>query len=176
MAAFEEQRAKRPVSMLAGPYGHPFHPIAVTVPIGAWVCAFVFDLVSLGSDQPDVWATGARWLIGIGVIGALVAAVLGFLDLVTIPNGTTAQRTALTHMALNVTVLVLFVVSFFLRSGRTDEQTSVGLLLLSIVALALLGASGWLGGKLAYHFGVRVADESTQAEGFLRAHQPGDRG
>lgn len=28
--------AKRPVSALvAGPYGHPFHPILVTVPIGA---------------------------------------------------------------------------------------------------------------------------------------------
>jgi uncharacterized membrane protein len=58
----------------------------------------------------------------------------------------------------------------------TDEQVSVGLLLLSIVALALLGASGWLGGKLAYHFGVRVADEATQAEGFRGPHQAGDRG
>jgi hypothetical protein len=26
--------------------------------------------------------------------------------------------------------------------------------------------SGWLGGMLAYRFGVRVADETTQAEGF----------
>lgn len=175
MAFTDEQRAKRPVSMLAGPYGHPFHPIAVTVPIGAWVCAFVFDLVSRGSDRPEIWETGARWLVGIGVLGALIAAVLGFLDLVTIPNRTTAQRTALTHMALNVTVVVLFAVSFFLRSGRTGEQVSVGLLVLSIVALALLGASGWLGGKLAYHFGVRVADEATQAEGFLRPHEAGDR-
>ncbi|MGV7281046.1 DUF2231 domain-containing protein, partial [Mycobacterium kansasii] len=30
--------AKKPVSsLLAGPYGHPYHPILVTVPIGAWV-------------------------------------------------------------------------------------------------------------------------------------------
>jgi hypothetical protein len=35
-----------------------------------------------------------------------------------------------------------------------------------LVAVAILGASGWLGGKLAYHYGVRVADEHTQAEGF----------
>jgi hypothetical protein len=26
--------------------------------------------------------------------------------------------------------------------------------------------SGYLGGKLAYRYGVRVADETTQAEGF----------
>jgi hypothetical protein len=26
--------------------------------------------------------------------------------------------------------------------------------------------SGWLGGMLSYRYGVRVADEETQAEGF----------
>ena len=31
------------------------------------------------------------------------------------------------------------------------------------------GASGFLGGKLAYTFGVRVAREPDQAEGYRRA-------
>ena len=44
--------AKQPVSRLAGPYGHPFHPILVTVPIGAWVASFVFDLASRLSEEP----------------------------------------------------------------------------------------------------------------------------
>ncbi|MEU3526487.1 DUF2231 domain-containing protein [Streptomyces sp. NPDC038707] len=40
-------QAKRPVSaLLAGPYGHPFHPILVTVPIGAWATSLVFDIAS----------------------------------------------------------------------------------------------------------------------------------
>ena len=40
-------RAKQPVSAaLAGPYGHPFHPILVTVPIGAWAGSLVFDIAS----------------------------------------------------------------------------------------------------------------------------------
>jgi uncharacterized membrane protein len=34
------------------------------------------------------------------------------------------------------------------------------------IGLAVIGVSGWLGGKLAYRYGVRVADEDTQAEGF----------
>ncbi|WP_202878223.1 DUF2231 domain-containing protein [Kribbella jejuensis] len=38
--------------------------------------------------------------------------------------------------------------------------------MLSLIALAILGVSGWLGGKLAYRYGVRVADEQTQREGF----------
>jgi uncharacterized membrane protein len=34
------------------------------------------------------------------------------------------------------------------------------------VALALLGVSGYLGGHLAYRYGVRVAREETQAEAY----------
>jgi hypothetical protein len=30
----------------------------------------------------------------------------------------------------------------------------------------VLGVSGYLGGKLTYRYGVRVADEVTQAEGY----------
>jgi hypothetical protein len=61
--------AKHPVTRLAGPYGHPFHPILVTVPIGAWVASFVFDLASRLSGEPTVFAKGAFWLIGLGLVG-----------------------------------------------------------------------------------------------------------
>jgi hypothetical protein len=40
------EEAKAPVSSVAGPYGHPFHPILVTVPIGACVASVVFDVAS----------------------------------------------------------------------------------------------------------------------------------
>jgi uncharacterized membrane protein len=153
------------VTVLAGPYGHPFHPILVTVPIGAWVSAFVFDIVSRLSDDPAAFARGAYWLIGIGVVGALGAAMFGFLDLLAIPTGTRAFRTALVHMALNLCVVVIFAVAFLLRGGHLEgsDGTPAGLIALSAVALALLGTSGWLGGRLTYRFGVRVVDETTQA-------------
>lgn len=72
MSSELQQRAKRPVSAaLAGPYGHPFHPILVTVPIGAWVAGTVFDIASHVVDDPDFLARGSMWLIAVGVIGAL---------------------------------------------------------------------------------------------------------
>jgi uncharacterized membrane protein len=46
---------------------------------------------------------------------------------------------------------------------------TVAAFVLSAVALALLGVSGWLGGLLAYRYGVRVADEAEQASGYIRA-------
>lgn len=42
----------------------------------------------------------------------------------------------------------------------------VGLIVVSAVSLAALTVSGYLGGELAYRYGVRVADENTQAEGY----------
>ncbi len=37
---------KEPVSIVAGTYGHPIHPILVTIPIGAWISSLVFDIAS----------------------------------------------------------------------------------------------------------------------------------
>jgi uncharacterized membrane protein len=161
---------KHPVTALAGPYGHPFHPILVTVPIGAWVASLVFDVISRAGDDGPVFAKGAWWLIAVGIAGALVAAVFGFLDLLAIPTGTRAFTTALVHMGLNLTVVALFAVGLGVRHGRLDDVdgTPIGLIVLSLVALAALGASGWLGGKLTYRYGVRVVDEASQADAYQR--------
>ena len=162
--------AKRPVSaMLTGPYGHPFHPILVTVPIGAWVASLVFDVASHIVDSPGSLADGAEWLIAIGVLGALAAATVGFLDLFAIPRGTPAFRTGIQHMSLNLIITGAYVANFVWRRGDYANGAAVGVgpLLLSVASLALLGVSGYLGGKLAFRYGVRVADEQTQAEGFI---------
>jgi uncharacterized membrane protein len=163
------QQAKQPVSRaMAGPYGHPFHPILVTVPIGAWVSSLVFDIASRIVDNPGFLAQGSVWLIAIGGLGALAAALVGFLDLFAIPTGTTAFRTALLHMSLNLGVTAAYAINFVWRQGGYGEPAGVGTgpLVLSVVSLAALSVSGFLGGKLAYHYGVRVADETTQAQGY----------
>jgi uncharacterized membrane protein len=158
-------RAKRPRTPLAGPYGHPFHPILVTIPIGTWTASFVFDIIGFFAEDPEPYAVASRILILIGLIGAVVAAVWGLMDLSQLHKGTPARRTALIHMALNLAVVVLFLINLLVRLGDPEEISVVGFIL-TIVALLGLVVSGWLGGKLAYHYGVRVADEATQAEGF----------
>jgi uncharacterized membrane protein len=158
--------AKRPRSVLAGPYGHPFHPIMVTVPIGSWVASLVFDLIAKGSDRPEVFAEGAFWLLVIGIVGALLAAVFGVMDLLTIPSRTKAASTAIAHMALNIAVTVLFAINAVIRDSEGRDSVSNLALGLTIVGLLVLGVSGWLGGKLSYSYGVRVAGERDQADGF----------
>ena len=159
-------RAKRPRTPLAGPYGHPFHPMVVTIPIGTWTAAIVLDVIGFFVEDPEPFVIGARALIVIGIVGAALAALFGLMDLGALAKGTAARKTALIHMALNSTALVLFIISAVVRFAADDDEVSVAGFVLALIAFAVTGASGYLGGKLAYHFGVRVADESTQAEGF----------
>ncbi|WP_374316519.1 DUF2231 domain-containing protein [Microbacterium sp.] len=161
-----QYRAKHPRTIIAGPYGHPFHPILVTIPIGTWVASIVFDIIGFAAEDPKPYVVAARVLILIGIVGAVAAALVGFLDYRQIAQGTAARRTATTHMALNLGVTALFIVNVIVRWSADDDDVSIIGFVLSLVGLAALGLSGWLGGKLAYHYGVRVADESTQAEGF----------
>jgi uncharacterized membrane protein len=160
------ERAKQPRTPLAGPYGHPFHPILITIPIGAWVASLIFDIIAAASDDPEPFVVGAQALIAIGIIGGLLAAIFGFLDFSVIEKGTQAKRTATTHMAINLGVVVLFAINYFVRAGSDHDDVNVVGVVLSVIGLAALGVSGWLGGKLAYHYGVRVAREATQADGF----------
>jgi uncharacterized membrane protein len=170
-----EQSSKRPATALAGPYGHPFHPILVTLPIGAWVASFVFDIVSRADDSNQAaFARGAFVLLLIGIVGAALAALFGLMDFMTIPSRTPAAVTGLVHMGLNTVVLILFVINAVLRKSQGLDSVSDGALVLSVVALLMLGTSGWLGGKLSYTYGVRVADEGTQSSGFRQVAPHGD--
>jgi uncharacterized membrane protein len=162
-----QQRAKQPRAPLAGPYGHPFHPILVTIPIGAWVASLIFDIIEFASDDAAPYVQAAWILIVIGLVGAVLAAIWGFLDYTQLGRSTVARRTATVHMALNLGVTVLFIVNLLVRLSADDrDDVSIIGFVLTIVGLGALGISGWLGGKLAYRYGVRVADERTQMEGF----------
>ncbi len=160
------RQSKRPRTVIAGPYGHPFHALLVTIPIGAWVASFVFDIVSVATGEAAAFGRGALWLIGIGLVGAVVAAIVGLIDLTGLAPGTRVRKIALTHMAINLSVVALFVIGFAIRAAAGYDPVNVAGVVVSVIALLLLSVSGFLGGELAYRYGVRVADEETQRGGF----------
>ena len=152
-------------SVLAGPEGHPFHPLLVPLPIGAFVSSLIFDILTrTRADGLPYLVDGAFWLIGVGLTGALAAAVFGVLDLRTIPRGTPAFATARTHLMLNAATVVLFAIGYSWRAGDHVEldKTRWGQLALSAVAVAFLIAAMWLGGKLTYHHGMRVTRQADR--------------
>ena len=132
--------------------GHPVHPMLVPIPIGLWIFSLVCDLIHAGGGT-TTWATVALFTLGGGIIGALAAALAGFIDLLSLPPG--PKKTALVHMTINLVVVALFILNFFLRLHA--ETPGVGKLIwLSVIAIALLVISGWLGGKLVYEHGIGV--------------------
>jgi uncharacterized membrane protein len=132
--------------------GHPIHPMLVPIAIGLWIFSFVCDLFHAGGSTNPAWTTVALYTMGGGIVGALLAAVPGLIDLVSLPPG--PRKTALTHMGINLTVVALFAINFWLRLRAPDDPGK--LMWLSLVSLALLVVSGWLGGKMVYEYAVGV--------------------
>jgi len=149
-------------------FRHPYHPALVSIPIGAWSASLIFDIASRFESKPAFLAIGSKWLIVIGIAGAFAASVAGLVDLAALPDGTAAYRTACAHMSINVLLIIAYVVDFGLRERlpATAAPVSAGLLALSAGCITLLVVSGFLGGRLTYRYGVRVADDVTRAAGY----------
>ena len=132
--------------------GHPIHPMLVTLPSGLWVFSFVCDLFFVFGSGAPVWSTVARYTMAAGIIGAHAAANPGFIDLLSLPAE--PRRTALAHMAINLTIVVLYVINFWRRTGTPENPG--GYVWLSLLTILMLLVSGWLGGRMVYLLGVAV--------------------
>ena len=66
--------------------GHPIHPMLITIPVGLLIFSLVCDLIALLSSQPDVWLLVAFFTMVGGFIGALIAAIPGVIDLMSISD------------------------------------------------------------------------------------------
>ena len=134
---------------------HPIHPMLVAVPIGLWLFSLICDLFFYFGGGSENWRIVACYTVAGGIVGALVAAIPGFIDMLSLPWG--LKRIALMHMSINLTVVALYVVNFWLRARDLQgEAQSMTAFWLSVIAVAMLVVSGWLGGKMIYVHGVAV--------------------
>ena len=93
--------------------GHPIHPMLVPIPIGLWIFSLTCDLVHAGGSGDPAWATVALYTMGGGIVGALLAALPGLIDLLSLPPG--PRKAAIAHMTINLTVVALYAVNLWLR-------------------------------------------------------------
>jgi uncharacterized membrane protein len=137
--------------------GHPFHVILVALPIGLWIFALVCDVLARVNGGPD-WTTVAFYSIGGGIAGALLAAIPGLIDLISLPPGP-IRRTGIIHMCLNLVAVAVFAINFLMRWGAIDHS---GPLFLTGLGVVLIGVSGWLGGEMVHMAGVGVAPAARE--------------
>jgi uncharacterized membrane protein len=156
--------------------GHPIHPMLIPFPLGLLPTALVFDIIALSTDNAR-WADVSFWMITAGIIGALLAAVFGLIDLSAIPRTTRAFRIGVLHGAGNVVVVALFAVSWVVRLHTDLPPTMAVVLAAAGIGLALV--TGWLGGELVDRLGVGVHDGANlnASSSLTRPGAPaGDRG
>jgi uncharacterized membrane protein len=131
--------------------GHPIHPMLVPLPIGLWIFSLVCDLVYVFWSADPTWKTVAFYTMAGGIVGALLAAVPGLIDLLSLPAR--PKKTALIHMSLNLVIVALFVVNLWLRVQTPAGEQAPAMDLpvwLSLLAVGLLAVSGWIGGHMVY--------------------------
>lgn len=135
--------------------GHPVHPMLIVFPLGLLATAVIFDILYLIFNN-RLLPTASYYMIAAGVLGGLLAAIFGFIDWLALPSGSRAKNIGLWHGLGNVTIVGLFIISWFLRGANVDFIPGGLALVLSFVGVGLALVTAWLGGELVYRLGVAV--------------------
>jgi nitrite reductase/ring-hydroxylating ferredoxin subunit/uncharacterized membrane protein len=135
--------------------GHPLHPVITDVPIGAWTTALALDAAA---DGDPGMRRAATFAIGVGLAGAVGAAVTGLTDWSETDGQ--SRRAGLVHGLLNLTATTLFAAAFSLR--RKDSHDGGRKCAWTGYAIAL--GAAYLGGDLVYGQRIGVTNANT---GFL---------
>jgi uncharacterized membrane protein len=151
-----DMATRNPVSS-ANFMGHPLHPMLITLPIGFFIATLLFDIV-FWQTRSEMWATGALWLLGAGIIGAALAAIAGLTDF--FGDQRIRQIGDAWQHAIGNVILVLIQLFSFYQRYRYGAAAVVPLgLSLSVIAVLLMGFTGWKGGELVFRHRVAVYDE-----------------
>jgi uncharacterized membrane protein len=142
----------RPRAQIAS---RPIHPMLVPIPIVCFAGVLLTDIAYTATAE-IMWADFSAWLLVVGVIIGILAAIAGATDF--IGNRMIRRQTpAWPHMLGNLLVLILSI--FNLLVHTRDAWTSVvpiGLILSAVVVL-ILPVTGWLGWSMVYCHGVGVS-------------------
>jgi uncharacterized membrane protein len=139
---------------------HPIHPMLVVFPLGLWIFSLISDVIFLLGKNP-VWNDIAFYTMAGGLVGALLAAVPGVIDMFSIADPKPGEI-AWNHMIVNIVTTAAFGLNLYLRIVL--EPGAFFPILLSLIGVLMLGYSGWLGGELAYVHGVGVQPQRRHAE------------
>jgi uncharacterized membrane protein len=158
--------------------GHPLHAILSDLPVGTLVAGVACDAMGLVARRPE-WRFAADVAHGAALLGGCAAGLVGLWDYQAVPGDHPVRAAGARHGLLNAAMLALLGASLLARRrarSRPDGRARPAAMALSGAALAVLGASGWLGGDLVFRYGWRVApaEHAEQLEDALRARGEAD--
>jgi uncharacterized membrane protein len=153
---------------LGGWEGKPFHPPLTDIPIGAYLVAALFDLISYvaGSGHSysrELYVAGT-YAFRVGLIVSILTAITGLWDWFTVMRrGTQAWRTANTHMTLMIAATIFALADNIARSASypNASHTPGRVLGLSLATALLVAVGATYGGSLVFDYGVNAGKAET---------------
>lgn len=145
--------------------GHPVHPMLIPFPLALWTTSFAADVLFYFKRNTSLPLI-SKFLLAAGCLGALAAAVPGFIDWLSIKSAS-VKRIANWHARLNIIALIIFATSLCLRTRAGASWANYNLkipFLLSFIGVILIAISGWLGGALSFEHGVGVKPQHDSPE------------
>lgn len=147
----QNEPTPRPAAQIAR---YPIHPMLIPVPVVCFIGALVTD-ITYAATAEMMWADFSSWLLAVGFIGGVLAAIAGLVDF--LGNRMVRDRMpAWPHLIGNIVVLVLAFLNNLIHTR--DAWTSVvptGLIL-SIVTVLVMSVTAWFGREMVYRYGVGV--------------------
>jgi len=140
--------------------GRPVHAMLVPIPIVCFVATLITDIV-YWQTAAMLWADMSAWLLLVGLIVSIFAALAGMIDFFGDPRIRELRATWI-HGIGNVTAVILSIFNCMIHTR--DAYTSVvpsGLILSALVVVILL-VTGWNGLGLVYRHGVGVRQPEQQ--------------
>jgi len=125
----------------------------VPFPIAAFVGALVCDLIGTADA---FWFRACEYLLGAGVIMALLAALMGLTDFLG-DRRIRALSIAWIHLLGNLIVVLIEAFNWYRR--YSNETTDSFNTILSLAAVLLMLVTGWVGWEMVYRRRVAVADD-----------------
>lgn len=126
-----------------------YHPFVVHFPVALWLTSFVFDVL-FAATRERIFAVAGRYLIGLGLLGAAVSIVLGFVDYIPLVAEGVGQAFVDRHRVHSYLAYASTAAyaAIFLARWRGRSRSRALYVGTAAVAAILIALTGYLGGEL----------------------------
>lgn len=125
------------------------HPLVVHFPVALWLVATGFDLLG-GRHRDPFFRQAASWLLWLGLAGAAVSILLGWVDLLAAESQGVGTALLIRHRTHSL--LAYLATAAYLTSALGRRRVSGPLprpaLALSLLGAALVAVTAFLGGEM----------------------------
>jgi uncharacterized membrane protein len=147
--------------------GHPIHPMLVAYPIALYTSTLVAYIIYGLHKDPFFFKAAVAANIA-GIVMAALTALPGFIDWsIGIPGESPAKSHGLTHMLLNVSALVIFIINAIIHTGDwTNPSGTASGIILALIGVLLTVGAGYFGWTMIQtdHVGVAMSPEQERLE------------